>query len=295
MDLGEKLLQLALSGLAMGTIYGIVGLGFNIIYNATGVINFAQGEFVMLGGMIAITLVAAKVPVALALVIAALAVAIIGLLLQRLAVGPVSGTSVMSMITITIGASVLLRGAGMLVWGATPRALTPFTGTDFVHVGSAAIESQELWIAGVALAILVGTQLFFNYTLTGKAMRACAINASAARLAGVNVERMNLFAFALSAGISGLAGVVLAPKTMMHPGSGTALAVKGFCAAIVGGLGNGVGAVVGGALIGVLESLGAGLISSGYKDAFALIVLLIVLFVRPGGILGRKSTTHEGL
>ncbi len=294
MELGAKLLQLTLSGLAMGTIYGIVGMGFNIIYNATGVINFAQGEFVMLGGLIAVSLVAHHVPLAVAVLLAALIVAAVGLLLERLAVRPVSGQSVISMITITIGASMLLRGVAKLLWGPNAQKLPAFSGEEVIRVGPAALESQELWIAGTALVIVIATQVFFNYTVAGKAMRACAINKAAARLSGVNVERMTLLAFALSAGISGLAGVVLTPKTLMRSSSGAPLAVKGFCAAIVGGLGNGIGAVVGGALIGVLESLGAGFISSGYKDAFALLILMVVLFARPGGILGRK-TDRESL
>ena len=145
-------------------------------------------------------------------------------------------------------------------------------------------------MAGTALAIVIGTHVFFTMTVTGKAMRACAINRVAAQLAGIRVEGMTLLAFGLSAGISGLAGVVLAPLTMVSSSSGTPLAVKGFCAAIVGGLGNGIGAVAGGVLLGVLESLGAGLLSSGYKNAFAFLVLLLVLFIRPSGLFVRKST-----
>lgn len=289
MDLTDKLLQLALSGIAVGTAYGIVGLGFTIIYNATGVINFAQGEFVMLGGMIAVSLAAANVPVLASLIIAGIIVGAVGLLLERFAIRPVSRGSVISMITVTIGASVLFRGAAQFIWGPNPQALDAFSGEAPIHVGAAVVEPQEIWVAGVALLIVIGTHAFFNYTLTGKAMRACAINVRAARLAGVRVERMTLLAFGLSAGISGLAGVVLAPLTMVSPRTGTPLAVKGFCAAIVGGLGNGIGAVVGGVSLGVLESVAAGTISSGYKDAFALLVLLLVLFLSPSGLLGKKS------
>lgn len=293
MDLGDKLLQLALSGIAMGTIYGIVGLGFTIIYNATGVINFAQGEFVMLGGLIAVSLVAVHVPIVGAVVIAAIILAVVGALLERLAVRPLSGGSMISIITVTIAASVLFRGVAKLIWGPNAQALPTFSGDYPLHVGSAALAPQELWVAGTALLIVVAVQVFFNYTIIGKAMRACAINRAAARLAGINVGQMTLLAFGISAGMSGLAGVVLAPLTMVSYSSGTPLAVKGFCAAIVGGLGNGIGAVLGGVFLGILESLGAGLISSGYKNAFAFLVLLLVLFLRPGGILGKKSA--EGL
>jgi branched-chain amino acid transport system permease protein len=293
MDLGDKLLQLALSGIALGAIYGIVGLGFNIIYSATGVINFAQGELVMLGGLVGASLVVAHVPALLALPAAALVVGLVGMALERLALRPVARGNVMSMITVTIGASVLLRGVAKLVWGPNAVAMPAFSGTSPLHVGSAAMEPQELWVIGAALAVVVLTQLFFTRTLTGKAMRASAMNQAAARLAGVRVERMNMVAFGLSAAMSGLAGVVLTPLTMMSYDSGTHLAVNGFCAAIVGGLGNGAGAVAGGLVLGICESLGAGLISSGYKDAFALLVLVAVLWLRPAGLLG--SRTQSGL
>lgn len=292
MEWADKLLQLMVSGIALGAVYGIVGLGFNIIYNATGVINFAQGEFVMLGGMLAISLVAVHVPIAAALLISAAAVALVGLLLERLAVRPLRKSSLMSMITVTIGASVFLRGIAKALWGANSVALAPFSGTSPLKLGAVVVDRQELWVCATALLIVAGTHLFFTRTLIGKAMRACAINTSAARLAGVSVERMTLLAFGISAGMSGVAGVVLAPLTMVSYSSGTPLGVKGFCAAIVGGLGNGLGAVIGGLLLGILESVGAGLLSSGYKNAIALLVLLLVLIFRPGGVLGRKAASN---
>jgi len=291
MEWADKLLQLMVSGIALGAVYGIVGLGFNIIYNATGVINFAQGEFVMLGGMLATALVAAHVPLAATLPLCTFAVAVVGLLLERLAIRPLQKSSLMSMITVTIGASVLLRGVAKALWGANSVALAPFSGTAPLHVGGVVVDRQELWVCATALLTVVGSHLFFTCTLAGKAMRACAINASAARLAGVSVERMTLLAFAISAGMSGLAGVVLTPLTMVSYSSGTPWAVKGFCAAIVGGLGNGLGAVVGGLLLGILEALGSGILSSGYKNAIALLVLLLVLLFRPSGVLGRKAAS----
>lgn len=293
MDLADRLLQLAISGIALGAIYGIVGLGFNIIYNATGVINFAQGELVMLGGLLGVSLVAAHVPAPVAIVIAAVAIGLIGMALERLAVRKVSAGGVISMITVTIGASVLLRGLAKLIWGPNAVSMGAFSGTTPIHVGTAALEPQELWVIGTVLLVVLLTHYFFTHTLTGKAMRASALSPAAARLAGIRVERMNLLAFGLSAAMSGAAGVVLTPLTMMSYDQGTHLAVNGFCAAIVGGLGNGAGAVIGGLVLGVCESLGAGLISSGYKDAFALLVLVLVLWLRPAGLLGSRS--HSGL
>jgi len=247
----------------------------------------------MLGGLVAVSLAHIGVPPLASALIAGVVVAAVGILLERLAIRPVSRRSVMSMITVTIGASMALRGVALALWGPNAQALPAFSGEKPIAVGGAALVPQELWVAGTALAIVIGTHVFFTMTVTGKAMRACAINRVAAQLAGIRVEGMTLLAFGLSAGISGVAGVVLAPLTMVSSSSGTPLAVKGFCAAIVGGLGNGIGAVAGGVLLGILESMGAGLLSSGYKNAFAFIVLLLVLFIRPSGLFVRKST--EGL
>jgi len=289
MEIGAIVLQLTLSGMTVGAIYGIVGLGFTIIYNATSAINFAQGEFVMLGGMIAVSLVAAHVPLYIVLPLTGLLVAGVGVLLERFAIRPVSNRPAFALISVTIGASVVLQGIARLIWGPDTQSLPAFSGETPIAVGPAALSPQEIWVAGMGLLIVLAVEIFFRTTVVGKAMRACAIDRTAAKLAGINVDRMNMLAFALSAGISGIAGVVLTPLTMMSYASGGSLAVKGFCAAIVGGLGNGVGAVIGGVLIGVLEALGAGFISSGYKNAFAFLVLLLVLFLRPGGIFGRKS------
>jgi branched-chain amino acid transport system permease protein len=198
----------------------------------------------------------------------------------------------MTLIIITIGASILLKGVAMTVWGKDTFSLPSFSGDAPVSFMGAAVNPQSLWVLGITLAVVVALGLFFSWTLTGKAMRACANNRRAASLMGIKVRRMVMLSFALSAMLGGVAGVIITPISMMDYGRGTLLAVKGFAAAVLGGLGSGLGAVIAGFLIGLLESLGAGLVSSGYKDALALLVLVLVLVFRPEGLMGRKDRSR---
>jgi len=286
----NQLAQYLVTGITSGAIYALVALGFTIVYNATEVINFAQGEFVMLGGMITATVLASLgMPLISSVIIAIALVTLIGILFERLALRPVREAPVMNLIIITIGGSILIKGAAMLIWGKDARPIRPFTPAEPIHVLGAVVTTQSLWVlGGMALAVIL-LHFFYEYSISGKALRACAYNRKAARLCGISVERMVLFSFALSSGIGALAGVLIAPITYTAYDVGTMLGLKGFCAAILGGLGSNLGAVFGGILIGLLESLSAGYVSSGYKDAVAFLILLLVLYFRPAGILGKRA------
>jgi branched-chain amino acid transport system permease protein len=288
-----QLVQYAITGITIGNIYALLALGFNIIYSATGIINFAQGEFVMLGGLVMISLVQTfHLPLIPAFLLAVAAVTLVGMLLEVAAVQRLDKSSHLTIIIITIGASILLKGIAMFVWGKDTFALPPFSRDDPIMFLGAAVIPQSLWVLGITLAAVGGIGAFFTLTITGKAMRACSINPRAASLMGIPVRRMVLLSFALSAALGAVGGIIITPISMMEYGRGTLLAVKGFAAAVLGGLGSGVGAVLAGFAIGLLESFGAGMISSGYKDAIALLVLLVVLLVRPQGILGKKEATR---
>jgi branched-chain amino acid transport system permease protein len=178
----------------------------------------------------------------------------------------------------------------MLIWGKDTHALPAFTGNDPLHVMGATMMPQNLWIMAVTVVIIAASKFFFHYTIFGKAMRACAFNSQAASLVGISVKTMVLLSFVISAAIGSLAGIIIAPLTMTSYDVGIMLGLKGFCAAIIGGMSSGLGTVVGGLLLGILESLGAGLISAGYKDAIAFIILLIILFLRPEGVFGKRET-----
>jgi branched-chain amino acid transport system permease protein len=290
MDLSSQILQYIISGITNGAIYAVIALGFTIIYNSTEVINFAQGEFVMLGGMAVISLDSSgNLPLGLSFILAVLAVTLVGAILERFTIRPVKSSDPVTLIIITVGASIFLRGVAMMIWGKDALGLRPFSGDSPIHLGGATLVPQSLWVLGVTVVVMAGLQFFYKHTITGKAMRACAFNRRAASLVGISVNRMVLVSFALSAAIGAAAGIVIVPITLCGYDVGTMLGLKGFCAAVLGGLGSSPGSILGGFLLGVLESLGAGLISSGFKDAIAFFVLLLVLFLRPSGLLGPKE------
>lgn len=276
-----------ITGLTVGSIYAMVAVGFNIIYNVTEIINFAQGEFVMLGGLIMVFFnVVVGLPLVAAFPATVVLVTLVGVLLDRLAISPIRRPSVLTLIIATIAASILLKGAAMFIWGKNPYDLPAFSGRVPITVFGAVIQPQYFWVTGFLVVIVVILSIFFDRSIIGKAMSACADNPDAASLVGINVKQMILLAFAMSAAIGAVAGITMTPISLMEYDRGAMLAVKGFGAAILGGLGSFPGAILGGLIMGTIESFGAGLISSGYKDAFALIVLLIVLFFKPSGILG---------
>lgn len=290
MSPGDQILQYLFTGITIGAIYGMVALGFNIIYSATGIINLAQGEFVMLGGMMMVYLTAIiKLPMVVSFFLSILVVTMIGAAFERAAIHPLKSPSVLTLIIITVAASILFKGGAMFAWGKHTVSLSPFSGEKPISVLGATILPQTLWILGIMGATVALLIFFFGFTLTGKAMRACAANRTAANLVGINVKTMVLLSFALSAGIGATAGIIITPMALMNYDRGTMLAVKGFSVAVLGGLGSSVGAVVAGFIIGIMESLGAGFISSGYKDAIALVVLLLVLFLKPSGLLGSRE------
>ena len=287
----DQILQYCLSGLSTGAIYGLIGVGFSIIFNATGIINFAQGEFVMLGGMLTLMfLETLALPLWAAIPCAIAASMVAGLLFERLAIRPLRQPTPINLVIITIGGSILIRGLAMLAWGKDTHALPPFSGNDPISILGATILPQHIWILVVTVFIVAVNRFYFYHTISGKAMRACAYNRRAAGLVGIDVRRMVLFSFVISSALGSIAGLIVAPLTMTSYDVGIMLGLKGFCAAIIGGMSSGIATVIGGLLLGILESLGAGLISSGYKDAIAFIILLLILVIRPQGLFGKAES-----
>ena len=284
--MGGQSMQYVAGGLTAGAIYALVALGFSIIYNASRVINFAQGEFVMIGGMSAVSLVALGMPMPVAIVGAVAIAAVVGLLLERLAVGRARKADVVTLIIITIGASIFLRGLAQIVWDKRIHSLAPLSGERPIAVLGATILPQGLWVLGVTVAIVVALSWFFNRTRLGKAMLATSYNRLAAQLVGIDVRTVLFASFGLAAALGAVAGVLIAPITFTAYDVGVMLGLKGFAAAILGGLGSFPGAIVGGLALGLLESLGAGYVSSAYKDVIAFLIILAVLFFRPDGLLG---------
>ena len=288
--MSSAFLQYLFSGLTIGAIYALAGLGFSIIYNASRVINFAQGEFIMIGAMATVSLTGLGLPLALAIPLAVAATVLVGAAIARFAIIPARGASPVTLIIITIGLSVFLRGAAQVLWGKGYHALPAFSGDAPFVVFGATLLPQSLWVLGTTLAVIAGLGWFFGRTLYGKAMLAASCNPLAARLVGIRVDGVVLAAFALAALLGAVGGIVMAPITFTSADSGIMLGLKGFSAAMLGGLGNSAGAILGGLIVGVAEAMSAGYLSSSYKEATAFAIILFVLLFMPRGLLGRAGT-----
>jgi branched-chain amino acid transport system permease protein len=283
-------IQIVVSGLTVGCMYALIGLGFSMIYNTSDVINFAQGEFVMIGGMAAVTLYhIAHFPLWLAVLVAMAIAAGVAVLIEKLAIEPVRHSSLTTLIIITIGVAIIIRGVVEVTLGKDFHRLPPFSRETLIPVAGAQVEPQVFWIVGSLIIVMIALGWFFSRTRLGKAMLATSQNRMAAELMGINVKSILTLAFALSALLGALAGVLTAPITLTKYDVGIMLGLKGFCAAVIGGLGTAAGALAGGLLLGLAEALSAGYISSGYKDAVAFIIILAVLFFVPHGIFGRRE------
>ncbi len=285
-----QFLQFLFSGVTVGATYALAALGFTLIYHASNVINFAQGEFIMLGGMLAVLFTQAGLPLPVALMLAIIVPAIVGVLIEKLAIEPVKGAETVTLIIITIGASLVIRGLVAVFLGKNTHSLPPFSGDAPIEILGATLLPQSLWVLGVTALVVVALWYFFNRTLQGKAMLATSVNRLAAELVGINTGWVLFMSFAMSAALGALGGILLTPITMTSYDVGIMLGLKGFVAAVLGGLGNGLGAVVGGLLVGILEAMGAGYISSAYKDAIPFVLILFILFFMPRGLFGGKST-----
>jgi branched-chain amino acid transport system permease protein len=285
-----EFLQFLFSGVTVGATYALAALGFTLIYNASNVINFAQGEFIMLGGMLAVLFTQAGLPLPVALILAIIVPAIVGVVLEKVAIEPVKGAETVTLIIITIGASLVIRGLVQVFLGKATYSLPAFSGDTPIEILGATLMPQSLWVLGVTALVVVALWYFFNRTLQGKAMLATSFNRLAAELVGINTSWVLFMSFAMSAALGALGGILVTPITLTSYDAGIMLGLKGFVAAVVGGLGSGLGAVLGGLLVGVLEAMGAGYISSSYKDAMPFVLILLILFFKPRGLFGGKST-----
>ncbi len=285
----SEFLQFMMSGLTVGAVYALVALGFTIIYNASDVVNFSQGEFVMLGGMVTVFGTAAGLPLPLAALAAILVAIAVGLLLHRLAIEPARGASPVVLIIITIGGAFVIRGVAQIVFDKQLHRLPGFSGEAPINFLGASILPQTFWVIGGAAVIVLLVTLFFERTMIGKAVLATASNRLAAKLVGINTAMIMALSFALSAAIGAIAGLLVTPITLTSYDVGTMLALKGFAAVVLGGLGSPAGAVAGGLILGLCEAFSAGYLSSTYKDAVAFLVMIGTLLVLPNGLFGTAS------
>ncbi|MGV8082575.1 MAG: branched-chain amino acid ABC transporter permease [Coriobacteriia bacterium] len=280
----DELLQFLVAGLKSGSIYALVALGFTIVFAASRAINFAQGEFFMLGGMLGAWLVNSGLSLPIAAILAIAGTAAIAAVFELLAVRPLGSGDPLRIIMVTIGGSVVLKQLALHVFGPNELALPAFSSGKSFQFFGASIERQAVWIWVLTAAAVVALLLLYRRTSLGQAMRATALNSEAARLVGIDTRAIGTVSFALAAALGAVAGLAVAPLTQTAFDVGSAMSVKGFAAAVLGGLGNPVAAVGGGLVIGLLESLTAGYVNPLYKDGVAFIVLLLVLFIRPQGL-----------
>jgi branched-chain amino acid transport system permease protein len=281
MTIYSQIGQYIISGISLGCVYGIIGLSYVLVFNATGILNFAQGEYVMLGGLLAITFYhALHFPLILAILASVLILGVFGLVQERLVMRPIPKDALMSLIITTIALSLVIRGIGMLGWGKDPHSLPGFSGQEPLTWMDMSIDPQSLWIMAISLMVGVGLYLFFGRTLVGKAMKGCAENPLAASLVGIKVKKMVVYSYMGSAFLGAVGGIIITPMTLMKYDTGLLLGLKGFVAFVIGGMGSGLGCFLGGIFLGASDQLAAGLISSAWRDAIAFLIMLLFLFIR---------------
>jgi len=285
----ELIAQSIASGMAIGCVYGLIGIGFCVIYNGSGIVNFAQGAFVMLGGMLTyVALNTYSVPLPIAAVLAIVLASILGVVLERIVVRPLWNrqSTIFVMILATLAVQIVVERATLIAIGDQPRTLPMFTDFPPLRLAGVAISYQFLWIFGCSALVIIGLGWFFASTATGKAMRACSIDRDAAALQGIPVSRMLALSFALSAALGALAGVLVTPTQYTAFNVGIPYAISGFIAAIVGGFGRPLGALVGGIVLGIAQALAVLFLGAAFKNVAALSILLLFMFFRPTGLLG---------
>lgn len=287
--------QFALSGVSAGCIYALVAVGFVLCSNVSRVVNFAQGEYVMIGGLVAASVASFGVSLPINLAAVALSGLFLGFAQERLTVAPIRHLPSFIPITVTLGVAVILRGLALLVWGKDPLSMSGFSGDGTFKIWGAFLPFQTLWIWALTATALVGLFFLLNWTELGRAIRACSSNPVAARLMGVRVERMSLAVFGMAGATGTLAGAVIAPIALANWSAGLDFGLKGFVAAIIGRFTSPTMAIVGGLGLGITEALAAGYISSGLKDAIAYGVLLLYLVVVGGALAGiRRPLSSAG-
>lgn len=282
------LVQFLVSGVALGCIFGLVAIGFSVIFNASGIVNFAQGSFVMLGGILTYVTYKAGIPLPVAAVLAVLLTGVIGAGLELFVIRPLfrRQTPLFVMILATLAFAIICENVVLHAVSDQPLSFPSFTPGEPINLSGVVIDQQIFWIIGTSLMLVLALGLVYRFTLFGKAMRACAINPEVARILAIPVERMLSYSFALSAALGAVGGVLITPTQYTAYHIAIPIGVSGFIAAIIGGLGNPGGAFIGGLVLGVVQSFAILFFDAGYKEIVAFSVLLVVMYLVPNGLFG---------
>ncbi|MBN1628784.1 MAG: branched-chain amino acid ABC transporter permease [Thermoleophilia bacterium] len=288
--------QLIVTGITMGSIYALIGLGYVTIYRTSHIVNMAQGSFVMVGAFFAFSFLnECGLPYWAGIILSILAVVAMALVMYVVVLKPIMRTSFVNMILATVGLSILVESVALIKWGGYPKSIPTFTGDKLLWIGGpdgVAIAPQDLWVIGLMLAIFVGLYILSSRTRVGKQMTATATNPNAARMSGISTNRMIMLAFAISAAVAAVGGLAIGSLVPVTYTVGGVWGLNGFVGAILGGWGSSGGAVIGGLALGIIQSLSTGFMPAGYQDAIAFALLILILYFRPQGILG--TTMAEG-
>ncbi len=287
----ETYIQALIQGIAMGSLYGLIAIGYVLINNAWGILNFAQGDMVMIGAFaILVTHVNWGLPIWIALPLALVICMIIGFIIERTAFSPLIDAISSRRLIATIGIGIFLRNLVRYIFGADPYPFPTIFGNTPTKVGSLTIVPQNIWNMVIGFALIIALSIFLKKTTVGRAMRATAQDREAARLMGINVKRSMSLTFIMASALGGLAGMLIAPVFFVIPTLGTSMGNKGFAAALFGGINSDAGSMIGGIVLGILEALGATTLSSAYQSSIAYAVLFLVLIFMPNGLMGKKES-----
>ena len=282
------LFQQVLNGLTNGSLYALMAVGVTMVYKSLGMLNFAHGDVMMVGTFITLTFSLMGIPFYVAIVLGIASAAVLGFLLERIILRKVKFSSFVNLLIATVGVSYVLRNTAMVVWGTSPQLFPSMFPAKLIRIGSFTITPQSIGIILISLALITGLHLFFTRVKVGKCMQLANSDPEGAAMMGVNVTYMRLLTFGISAGLAAIAGIMIAPLTYARVDMSATIGMKAFAAAILGGIGNLWGALLGGVILGIVEALGSAYISTAYRDAFSFIILFVVLFVKPTGLLNKK-------
>ena len=282
------LFQQVLNGLTNGSLYALMAVGVTMVYKSLGMLNFAHGDTMMIGTFITLTFVDMGIPFYIAILLGIASAAVLGFLLERIILRRVRFSSFVNLLIATVSVSYVLRNTGMVIWGTSPRLFPSMFPERLIRLGNFNVTPQSVGIILVSLAIITGLHLFFTRVKVGKCMQLASSDPEGAAMMGVNVSYMRFLTFGISAGLAAIAGIMIAPLTYARVDMSVTIGMKAFAAAILGGIGNLWGALLGGLILGIVEAVGAAYISTAYRDAFSFIILFLILFVKPTGLLNRK-------
>ena len=281
-------IQSIFSGITTGSIYALIGIGISLIFRVSNSLNLMQGEYFTLGVMVVVSGLALGLPMPVAMLVAVVTAIGVGMIFERITVHLVRKKDMLVKLMLSLACALLLEAAFMLIWGKSSVTLPPLPGPDNITVAGASLSPQVLWIIGAAVILVISLNVYFKFSRFGRAIRACSDNELAARLMGIPVQRVIFFSYALSSAIGAIAGFLIAPLVLVNFGTGMFIMIKGFIAAVIGGLNRPNGALLGGLAIGLLEAFGSSMISSQYKDTIVYTLLFLALVYAPV-LLRRKG------